>query len=156
MTLFRKNSVPVRKATHSPRNFWDMALGSDDIFGPLMREWPGMKNSLEMFSPAIDVKENDQEYLIEAEFPGVDKKDIDVSIKDRNICLKGEKKTFNEEKKEDYHHMERTYGSFFRTIPLAGDADPERVSADFENGLLKVSVAKKQSGNDSSRKVDIR
>lgn len=68
-----------------------------------------------------------------------------ITIKDNTLFLKGEKKTFNEETKEDYHHIERTYGSFHRAVPLAKDADAEKVKADFKNGLLTIEIGKKRS-----------
>ena len=152
MTLFRKHSAPMRKSTHSPRNFWDMAF-DEDFFRAPHSLWDEAKRT---FSPAIDVKENEAEYVLEAECPGMEKEDIEISIKDRNICLKGEKRSEREEKKEDYHHVERTFGQFYRTIPLAGDADVEKISADFSNGLLRVNIGKSTDNQKSSRRIDIR
>ena len=75
-------------------------------------------------TPTIDVSETDKEVTVEAELPGVDEKDIDVTLGDNMLTIKGEKKQEKEEKKKDYHLTERSYGSFSRSMVLPFDADP--------------------------------
>jgi HSP20 family protein len=147
MNLLKKRNLPSRRSSFP-------SLFHDDFFHDFFGTTP--LESLDNFTPALNIKENEKEYVFEAELPGVDKKNIDISIKDNNLCLKGEKKTFDEEKKEDYHRVERSYGSFYRTIPLATDADVEKVSADYRDGLLIVSVGKITEPKDNHRKIDIR
>jgi HSP20 family protein len=112
-----------------------------------------MRRELANFSPSINLKEDEERYILEAELAGISRDDIDVSIKDHAIHLKGEKRTFNEDKKEDYHHVERTYGSFYRTIQLGTDADDEKISADFRDGLLTIEVEKHRGPEKGHRKI---
>lgn len=156
MTFLRRtNAVPVRRTrlnNHPLRNN-DLWSAFDDFFNT---SWPTEElKSLDTFTPALNVKEDENAYYVEAELPGVDKEGIDVSIKDNTLYLKGEKRTFNEEKKEDYHHIERTYGSFHRAVPLAKDADAEKVKADYTNGLLTIEIGKKDQTIDTHRKINI-
>ncbi len=158
MTIFKKNerTMPVNKMklNNSPLRRSDFFDVFDDFFNT---NWPSMHldSSLEKFTPAINVKEDDQNYIVEAELPGIDKEAIDISVKNGNLFLKGEKRTFNEEKKEDYHHIERSYGTFYRAIPLSKDADIEKVNANFQNGLLTILVGKKDATMSNHRKINI-
>ena len=77
-------------------------------------------------APRIDVSETDTELKIEAELPGIDEKDVEVVLSDGRLTIKGEKKQEKEEKKKDYHMVERSYGSFARSIALPFEADPNR------------------------------
>ena len=156
MTFLRRtNAVPVRRTrlNNQPMRNGDLWSAFDEFFNT---SWPTEElKSLDTFNPALNVKESEDAYFVEAELAGVDKDGIDISIKDGNLLLKGEKKTFNEEKKEDYHHIERTYGSFHRVVPLAKDADSEKVKADFTNGLLTIEIGKKDQNIDTHRKINI-
>jgi HSP20 family protein len=93
-------------------------------------------------APRIDVSETDSEIKIEAEMPGVEEKDVEVVLSDGRLTIKGEKKHEKEEKKKDYHVVERSYGSFARSIGLPFEADPNKVQAKFDKGLLTVTVPK--------------
>jgi HSP20 family protein len=156
MTLFRKeNAIPVKRVrlNNFPVGNRDLWSAFDDFFNT---SWPQAElKSLESFNPAVNVKEDEGAYYVEAELAGMDKEGIDVSIKDNVLHLKGEKKTFKEDKKEDYHHIERSYGSFHRAIPLAKDVDAEKVKADFVNGLLTIEIAKKSQNIENHRKISI-
>ncbi|MDH5414022.1 MAG: Hsp20/alpha crystallin family protein, partial [Flavobacteriaceae bacterium] len=109
------------------------------------------------FTPALNISEDENNYFVEAELPGMNKDDINISVKDNSLCLKGTKSTFNEENKENFHHMERAWGAFYRAIPLPNDADVERMGANYEDGLLTVEIAKYTNGHPTgSRRIDIR
>ena len=82
-------------------------------------------------APRVDVSETDSELRIEAELPGVEEKDIEVVLSDGRLTIKGEKKQEKEEKKQDFHLVERSYGSFARSIGLPFEADPGQVKATF-------------------------
>ena len=103
----------------------------------------------EMLAPSIDLRETDKEFVVEAELPGMDEKDTDVSLNNGVLTLKGEKKSEREEKKEDYHLMERSYGSFHRSFQLGDAVDPDKVSATFEKGRLKGYARQTRRGRTS-------
>jgi HSP20 family protein len=106
-------------------------------------------------APRIDVSETDTELKIEAEMPGVDENDVDVVLSDGRLTIKGEKKQEKEEKKKDYHLVERSYGSFARTIGLPFDTDPEQVKASFAKGVLTVTVPKPPEVKAKEKKIPI-
>jgi HSP20 family protein len=93
-------------------------------------------------TPRVDVSETENEIKICAELPGVAEKDVDVELDEDVLTIRGEKKAAEERKDENYHVMERSYGSFARSIRLPFDIDPAQVRASFENGVLTVTLPK--------------
>jgi HSP20 family protein len=92
--------------------------------------------------PAIDMYEQDNKYMVKAELPGMKEDEVDVSVVGDRLTIKGKKKAESEVKEENYYRSERSYGSFFRAIDLPPDADPEKVEANYEDGVLEVVIAK--------------
>jgi HSP20 family protein len=106
-------------------------------------------------APRVDVSETDTELKIEAELPGIDEKDVEVVLSDGRLTIKGEKKQEKEEKKKDYHLLERSYGSFARSIALPFEADPDQVKASFAKGVLTVTVPKPPEIKAKEKKIAI-
>jgi HSP20 family protein len=79
-----------------------------------------------------------------AEVPGIEEKDIEIKIEDNTLSLRGERKFEKETKEENYHRIERSYGSFYRAFTLPNSIDPDRIQAEHENGVLKISMPKRQ------------
>ena len=105
--------------------------------------------------PSIDVRETDGEVIVEAELPGAEEKDVDVTVRDGVLTIKGEKKSEREEKKQDYHLMERSYGSFERSFRLPDSIDEERIAAHFDKGVLKVTLPKRPEVARSEKRIPI-
>ncbi len=105
------------------------------------------------WAPAIDVSETEKEYIVKAELPGINKKDIDISLTDGVLTVKGEKKQEKKEEKENYHYMETRYGSFYRSVRLPDDVSAEKVDATFADGVLTVTVAKTELSKPRKIKV---
>jgi len=95
------------------------------------------------FSTRADLAETDDEVTVKMDLPGVEPKDVDISLEGNVLTIRGEKKEEKEEKKRDYHYVERQFGSFHRSIQLPSTVDPEKVDATFKNGVLTVTVAKR-------------
>lgn len=95
-----------------------------------------------MWSPAVDLYEKDDHFVIKAELPGVDKKDISIDLKDRVLTLSGERSFENEVQEENYYRKERSYGKFQRAFTLPADVDSDKIKAEFKDGLLKIEVPK--------------
>jgi len=112
---------------------------------PARMEWPSMGELAMPFEgkmPRVDVIERDEDIVVRAEMPGVDKKDLDISMTDNTITIKG--KTNHEEKEEgaNYYRCEITHGSFSRTIALPADVDVDKAKAEFKDGVLEVDLPK--------------
>jgi HSP20 family protein len=105
--------------------------------------------------PAVDLQEKDDEFLLTAEFPGMDEKDVAVDVEGNTLTLKGEKKTEREEKKKNgrWHLVERAWGSFERSLTLPISVDSQRIKAEFKNGLLTVHLPKRETS--TARRVPI-
>jgi HSP20 family protein len=144
-----------------------VAVG-DDPFTTLRREmdrlfegfgrdlgWPSPEGRAAAMAPSIDVSETEGEIKIEAELPGIDEKEVEVVISDNVLTIKGEKKADKEEKKKDYHLVERSYGSFSRTLTLPFAADPAKVKAGFKNGVLSISLPKPPEVKAKAKKIAI-
>ena len=95
--------------------------------------------------PAIDILERDGNLVVRAELPGVDDADVSVSVTDDGLVIEGERKEEHEENREGFYRTERSYGHFYRLIPLPDDVDPDQVRADFNNGVLEITVPIPQS-----------
>lgn len=92
--------------------------------------------------PALDITEREQEYLVTAELPGIAEDDVNISIKNNVLTIKGEKKHETEEKSDERYYSERVYGSFQRMIRLDSDIESDKVEADYENGVLNIRLPK--------------
>lgn len=108
------------------------------------------------FMPSIDVKESDKEFTIRAELPGVEEKDIEVTVTSDAVTIKGEKKEEKEDKGKNYYYMERSYGSFNRVIPLSTETEANKAEAGFKNGVLNITIPKSQSAKAKETKVPIK
>jgi HSP20 family protein len=103
----------------------------------------------------VDIRENDKEIIVEAELPGIEEKDIQVTVRDGVLSLKGEKKSERDEKKDTYHLVERSYGSFERSFELPDSADQDKIKAEFNKGVLRVVVAKRAEAAKAEKKIPI-
>jgi len=95
-----------------------------------------------MWNPVVDLYEKDDHFVIKAELPGVNKKDIAIDLKDRVLTLSGERLYENEVKEENYYRRERSYGKFQRVFTLPADVDSDKIKAEFNDGLLQIEVPK--------------
>ncbi|GBD99921.1 spore protein SP21 [bacterium BMS3Abin07] len=153
---FGKKDVPVRRNGESP--FTRLQREMDEFFESFARGFdmePFFGRRSGSFSPNVDVTENDKEIKISAELPGMDDKDIDVTLDGDSLTIKGEKKDEKEEKGRDYYRMERSYGSFSRTIPIPVEVETEKARASFKKGLLTVTIPKTARAIESKRKIQI-
>jgi HSP20 family protein len=94
--------------------------------------------------PAVDIKEEDEGYVLRADVPGVDPKDVELSMENSVLTLRGQRKLEIQEEKDSYRHMERLFGTFYRRFVLPDTVDSEHVSARYTNGVLEVRIPKQQ------------
>jgi len=108
-----------------------------------------------MAAPRIDVSESDQQLKVRAELPGVDQNDVEITLTDDVLTIRGEKKVEQEDKQENYHVMERSYGSFARSIRLPLTTNPDQVQATFRDGVLTVTLPKPAETQQKERRIQI-
>ena len=113
--------------------------------GEEVREW----------LPSVDVAETDKDIVVKAEIPGIDPNDIDISLANDLLTIKGEKKQEKEEKEENYHLVERSYGVFTRSVRLPGQVQNDRISASYKDGILKVTLPKSEETKKKEIKIKV-
>ena len=107
------------------------------------------------FAPAVDVYEDEHNVTLKIEVPGIDEQDIDVRVENNTLTVHGERKIEKEEKEENYRRVERQYGSFTRTFNLPPTVDAEKVQADYDKGVLKITLPKKAEAKPKQIKVNV-
>jgi HSP20 family protein len=129
---------------------WEPFRDSGDFFRsmsrPMFSRWPGLfgEDFTTKFewSPAVDIKETDKEYLVTAELPGLSREDVKVTLEDSVLTIEGERRQEKELKDERIHRIERYYGSFCRSFTLPDDAKAEGILAETREGVLSIHVPK--------------
>ena len=105
------------------------------------------------FTPAVDVYEDEHNVVLKLEIPGVNEEDLKVSLENSTLTIQGERKFEKEEKEENFHRIERRYGSFTRTFKLPNTVDSERVEAGYDKGVLKITLAKRAEAKPKQIKI---
>ena len=144
----------------TPPAFQSLQKEIDRVFDEFQGVFPGFKKMEPIDTdgnivPKLDVSETDQEVEITAELPGVEEKDLDIAVAGNVLTLKGEKFAKHEKEEKDYKLVERSYGSFARTLPFAFDINPKDVSAKFTDGVLKISIKKPPELKEKTQKIKI-
>ncbi len=107
------------------------------------------------FDPVIDVKENEKDFLIHAELPGLSKDDFKLTVEDNSLTLEGEKKVAKEEKSDNAYRTERSYGAFKRVFRLTDSVDSKKIAADYTNGILSITVPKTEKAKPKQIEVKV-
>ncbi len=155
----RRGNSPLWQAGEHP--FFSMQREMNRMFDDIFRGFDltsfGGRRSFGDFSPSVDVRKDEKEVTIKAELPGIDEKDIEVTLTDEALTIRGEKK---EEQKEDdgkgYWHRETSYGSFLRVIPLPEGLNTEKINAHFKNGVLTVTLPRLKEAKAKGKRIAIK
>jgi HSP20 family protein len=107
------------------------------------------------WSPAVDIYETENELVLKADLPDVDQKDIDVRVENQTLSIAGERKFERNESGKGYHRIERSYGSFVRSFAVPNAFDTETISAEYKNGVLTVTLPKKETAKPRQVKVEV-
>ena len=132
----------------SPRNELesnDPFRAFEEMFDEMWRGWPSRyapESARAMIRPAMDVVENDNDYTVRVDLPGLSPDDVSVEIEDHTLTISGEMGDTVERESDRYHYRERRYGSFQRSVRLPNSVDTEQIDASFENGVLNVVMPK--------------
>ncbi len=116
----------------------------------------GLDKLTSRFSPSVEVEETEKEIKVSAELPGIEEKDVNVSLTDDALTIRGEKKTEKEENRKGFYRSERTFGSFQRVLPLPCEVVADKVEAKFKNGVLSIVLPKAPSAQKEAKKIQIK
>jgi HSP20 family protein len=143
-------------------DLWSRNSMLPDLWGrnnPLLNQFASLRRELDQFvndmnrqvgalpevslkAPAVNIAETKDAFEVSAELPGVDEKDLKVSLDGNRLTISGEKKQESEKTEKDWHIVERSYGSFYRVVPLPFEPKPETISANYDKGVLRLTIAK--------------
>jgi HSP20 family protein len=143
---WRPFSEEISSLRREMDNLWNRFFGETPLARRLTEEW----------WPSADLSETKDSFIIKAELPGLDAKDVEVSISGNVLTLKGEKKKEEEEKDEHHYRAERYYGSFQRTFQLPANVKADKVEATFEKGVLKVTLPKVEEAKKKQIEVKVK
>ncbi|MEN3013126.1 MAG: Hsp20/alpha crystallin family protein [Endomicrobiia bacterium] len=133
----------------------------EQAFKPLQRlkrffeDWDIELPSESVNLPKIDVWEDENKYVVEAELPGFEKKDIDINITDDVLTIKATRKQEQEKKDKNYYYAERSYGEFVRSLRLPAEIDKKAIKAKYNNGVLELTLPKTKEAKEKSTKIEI-
>jgi HSP20 family protein len=118
-------------------------------------ERKGEESSLTAWAPSVDIYETEHELVIKADLPEVDPKDLDIRVENNILTIRGERKFEKQVSEENYLRVERSYGSFARSFTLANTVNSEAIKADYQNGVLTLSIPKKEEAKPKQIKVNV-
>ncbi len=154
----RENGAPANRSVDV---FSAMKSEMDRVFDRFHHGWPGLPHLFsasdnDILLPVLDLKDVGKSIVIEAELPGVDEKDVTLTIKDSVLTLKGQKRHSKEEKDENHFLMERSYGSFMRSVQLPDSIDESKVEARYDKGILTITAEKRPDAVKAEKRIEIR
>ncbi len=113
-------------------------------------------NGMQRLQPRVDISETDGLIQVEAELPGVELADVEVSVTNESLVIEGRKSTESEKKEKNYHLVERSQGQFVRRIPLGFDVDADKINATFKNGVLTVAIRKPEEQANRKKRIEVK
>ncbi len=162
MTSNEKKEVEKARSGQIMTPFDEMEQMLDKYFSqgwmrPFRMDWPEfahLKPPFEGKTPSVDIIERDDEIVVKAELPGVDKDDIDISVTERSVSIKGSTSHEEKEEKGDYYRSEISRGSFARSLPLPAEVEESKAKASFKDGILELTLPKKTRSRRQKIKID--
>ena len=115
----------------------------------------GEESSLSAWAPAVDIQETEQELVVKADLPGIDPKDLDIRVENNLLTIRGERKFEKKVNEDSYLRVERSYGSFARSFTLANTVNSEAIQADYQNGVLTLTIPKREEAKPKQIKVNV-
>jgi len=149
--------VPFRKS-HAPvftPGFEDFDRLFDGMFRNALTNLSAPAASVTDLALRMDVSETDKAYIVKADLPGVEEKDVEITLDDGILTISGEKHAETEEEGKTFHRTERSYGSFRRSLSLPPDADESAISAHVKHGVLQIEIGKTKQAQKTARKIEV-
>ena len=147
-----------RDVESSPdRSAVDLWREMDTVFDRFFSDmrWPD-RAMTSQFVPALDVSENDGEFVVKAELPGIDPKEVDINLTGNLLTIKGEKRHEEEKTEDGFHRVERSYGTFSRSFQLPCEVEEDKIEAHYKNGVLDLRLPKAESAKRKSIKIEVK
>jgi HSP20 family protein len=138
------------------RSIFSLKSDMDRLFDNFFSDRPSQIESYSDIIPIVDVEETEQEFLITAELPGIKKDDIKITFENNYLTISGEKKAKKDMKKENYHHMERSYGKFSRTLAIPAGVMLDKIEAEYEQGILNIKIPKAEEAKPKQIEVKVK
>jgi HSP20 family protein len=142
-------------------NRWEPSRGAttlqeqlNRVFGDML-ERAGDESNLTPWAPAVDIFETEHELVVKADLPDVNPQDLDIRVENNILTIRGERKFENKVNEENYLRVERAYGSFSRSFSLANSVKSEAIKADYQNGVLTLSIPKREEAKPKQIKVNV-
>lgn len=160
LPVARSGSNGQSPSLYADHPLWNLHREMDRVFENFFQRFNGFMPELgrnAILKPNVDIRENKKNYLISVEVPGVEESDVKLELQDGTLIISGEKKHEKEQKDENVHYMERSYGSFKRVLSLPEDIETDGIDAKFKNGVLTITVPRKQiaKSNEESKVIPI-
>ncbi len=154
MSLVRWN--PARELATWPSDLFGIQREINKMFDGVFRGTGDEDYSFSSWTPAVDIAEHDDEYLVKVELPGVNKDEVKLTLENNILTIRGEKKQEKETKKENYHRVERSYGSFQRSFTLPAAVKSDKIDASYKDGILTVSLPKAEEAKPKQIEVKVK
>jgi HSP20 family protein len=155
----RRNLPMTREPEAHPLDVFQREMNRlfDDFFkGSGLKPWSEEVEAFGAFSPQVNMTEDEKSIQVSAELPGLDEKDVEISLSKDSLTIKGEKKEESEQKDKGLYYMERSFGSFTRVLPIPKDVNTEKAEASFKKGVLTITLPKLEKEKQSQKKIKIR
>ena len=137
------------------RELFDLQRSINELFDSSMNQSADEGSALSTWTPVVDVYEDNDSFLIKVELPEVKREDVKVNLNDNILSLTGERRFENEDKREGYHRVERSYGQFYRSFTLPPNVNAEGINAEFKDGVLRLTLPKKEEAKPKQIEVNI-
>lgn len=141
-------------STNPLRELFDLQRDINQLFDASFAA-PREEVALKAWTPAVDVYEDENAYLIKLELPEVNRDDVKVNLNENTLSISGERRVENEEKRENYHRVERSYGQFYRSFTLPPNVDTGAINAEFKEGMLRLTLPKKEEAKPKQIEVKV-
>jgi HSP20 family protein len=135
------------------RELFELQRGINQLFDDSLGT-PREETALKAWSPAVDVYEDEESFLIKVDLPEISREDVKVNLNENTLSISGERRVENEDKRENYHRVERSYGQFYRSFTLPPNVNPEAINAQFKDGVLRLTLPKKEEAK--PRQIDVK
>jgi HSP20 family protein len=154
MSLVRWN--PARELAAWPSDLFGIQREMNKMFDGVFRGIGNEDYTFSSWTPAVDIAEHDDEYLVKVELPGVNKDEVKLTLENNILTIRGEKKQEKETKKENYHRVERNYGAFQRSFTLPAAVKSDKIDASYKDGILTVSLPKAEEAKPKQIEVKVK